>query len=825
MRAPMSRSAYLIVGGASLLAMTTVRVAAAQNAPAPVDIEVPAVVVDRDLSDTDGNGADAELDLANVVQSAAKGVTTVQEAPVIVTVITADEIRDRQFQTIDQILDTVPGYQRNGFLHSQFPSNTARGTGQAVQFLHDSVSLFDPYLNIPSINRLQPLETIKRIEVITGPGGVLWGANSFLGVVNIITKDADDVDGIEVGGDLGHGDGDRANARAYVMAGFPDLLGGKAKAFLHAAFESYRGPAFEMPAHLFSAPLPQPNSVDFYGPLTQADPPRSYLFNLFGKFTYDKLQLRVQAPIIERHTPLGFPGFVVRQTLPEDARCPNTPPVFDPADTCYDKGRRSRDNGINFFDRYATLEYRDRFAKGKAGIKLQGYLMQFVRDLTHVGVLAPVPGLLEGGLAFKFNATSYRAGAAIEGDAELPKNIRLQYGAEAFREFAFNDVTTSRQGDGIQSDFFAPYQLERLPLLCPREPDPDHPGTSRIIAGCPLTVAFPASRSILGAYINPQWRPTKKLILDAGARAQVAPSRLGNQSYPLTTLFSGTAVWNFVPNWHMKLNFAQGFRPPVFNNTNSNGEAVQIDGRPDLKVETSDAAQGEINARIFKGQRRIRELSFRVDYSYTRLQNTIQVVSGRYENTADRGIHSAEALAKLYVVGGHRLELAYTFLRVNTADKGIQKSMPEHMFHLAGVFNVVDHKLTFETDLRVVGATEDPNRLIEHRGYHEAVGGEVDPSTGMPILPGTIISPNGTPGRIRSAPSDLVLDRLPPAADLGFGLTYTPTSSLVVRGTMFNAFNARYYQPDIFNDYEPRLEFLPNPWEDWRAYVSAQYTF
>jgi outer membrane receptor protein involved in Fe transport len=330
---------------------------------------------------------------------------------------------------------------------------------------------------------------------------------------------------------------------------------------------------------------------------------------------------------------------------------------------------------------------------------------------------------------------------------------------------------------------------------------------------------------VLGAYVNPQWRPSKKLILDAGLRLQAAPSRLGLQSYPLTTLASGTAVYNFIPNWHVKLNFAQGFRPPVFNNTNSNGEAVQIDGAPDLKVETSDAAQLEINARIFKGKRRIRELSFRTDYSYTRLQNTIQIVSGRYENTAERGIHSAEALAKLYIVGGHRLELAYTWLRMNTADAGIQKSLPEHMFHLAGVFNLVDDKLSVSTDLRVIGAIEDPNRLVDYRGYREAPAGYM--AGGVPINEGTIIDPMGNPAPagVRTAASDLVMDRLPPAADLSLGVTYTPTEKLVVRGSVFNAFNARYYQSDVFYSYEPRLEFLPNPWEDWRAYVSAEYTY
>jgi outer membrane receptor protein involved in Fe transport len=295
----------------------------------------------------------------------------------------------------------------------------------------------------------------------------------------------------------------------------------------------------------------------------------------------------------------------------------------------------------------------------------------------------------------------------------------------------------------------------------------------------------------------------------------VSPESLGTQYYPLTRLFSGTAVWNFIPSWHLKLNYAEGFRPPVYNNVSSNGEAVQIDGEPDLKVETSRAVQGEVNARIFKGDRRIRELSFRVDYSYTELENLIQIVSGRYVNTADRAMHSGEALAKLYVQGGHRIELAYTFLKIFTRDKGVHKSFPEHMFHMSGVYNVIDDKLTMFTDLRVVGAMEDPNRLVEHRDF------TYDPDA---MIPGTVVDGSGAPNLVRTNVTDLTLDRLPPVADLSLGFTLTPTERVSIKGTVFNAFNARYYQPDAFFDYEPRLEFLPNPWEDWRVYVSATYT-
>src|SRR5689334_21527195 len=147
-----------------------------------------------------------EIDLSNVVLSAAKTVTTVQEAPSIVTVITADEIKARGFKHLSEVYSTVPGWIQSGAEGNMLDLPLVRGVGQAALSLKDGVSTFEPWSNASSVNRTEPLETIKRVELVTGPGGVLWGANSFLGILNMISKDAEDVPGhVEVS--AGYGDG------------------------------------------------------------------------------------------------------------------------------------------------------------------------------------------------------------------------------------------------------------------------------------------------------------------------------------------------------------------------------------------------------------------------------------------------------------------------------------------------------------------------------------------------------------------------------------------------------------------------------------------
>lgn len=68
-----------------------------------------------------------------------------------------------------------------------------------------------------------PLEDVDRIEVISGPGATLWGANAVNGVINIITKDASGTAGVLVSGGAG------TEVRGTGMARYGGALGSNAR--------------------------------------------------------------------------------------------------------------------------------------------------------------------------------------------------------------------------------------------------------------------------------------------------------------------------------------------------------------------------------------------------------------------------------------------------------------------------------------------------------------------------------------------------------------------------------------------------------------------
>ncbi|HEX4050069.1 MAG TPA: TonB-dependent receptor [Steroidobacteraceae bacterium] len=144
--------------------------------------------------------------LINVqVTSVSKTPETLSDAPAAIYVITRDDIRRSGAETLPDILRLAPNLQVAQITASSF-AITARGfNGSAASkllVLIDGRSVYTPYHSGVdwSVQDVLPGD-IERIEVISGPGAALWGANAVNGVINIITRQSSDTQGIaaEVG--------------------------------------------------------------------------------------------------------------------------------------------------------------------------------------------------------------------------------------------------------------------------------------------------------------------------------------------------------------------------------------------------------------------------------------------------------------------------------------------------------------------------------------------------------------------------------------------------------------------------------------------------
>ncbi len=130
----------------------------------------------------------------DIVVTATGYELNIKDAPATISVITADEIKQRSYTDVTDVLMNVPGVHIQGGGVEQ--SVMLRGmSADYTLFLIDGRRVQDNQafgLNGGQagtpINFLPPLDSIERIEVIRGPASSLYGSDAIGGVINIITK-------------------------------------------------------------------------------------------------------------------------------------------------------------------------------------------------------------------------------------------------------------------------------------------------------------------------------------------------------------------------------------------------------------------------------------------------------------------------------------------------------------------------------------------------------------------------------------------------------------------------------------------------------------
>lgn len=134
------------------------------------------------------------LDEVPVVVSASRMAQPVTDAPVAVTVISRSMIDASGAREIPELFRLVPGFlvgYHDGHTASVSNHMSIDRFARRMQVLVDGRSVYTTATGgIPWATMAVSMDDIERIEVIRGPNSSSYGANSFLGVINIITKHA-----------------------------------------------------------------------------------------------------------------------------------------------------------------------------------------------------------------------------------------------------------------------------------------------------------------------------------------------------------------------------------------------------------------------------------------------------------------------------------------------------------------------------------------------------------------------------------------------------------------------------------------------------------
>lgn len=126
------------------------------------------------------------------VETASRSIEPLDRTPASVYVVTADDIRTYGYRTLADVLENVPGFNGinlgftlQGGQRGQ-PGNFAQTlllvNGREFQGLATQEAFISDQFGI---------DNIRQIEIMNSPGSVLYGANAYSGVINILTKDAD----------------------------------------------------------------------------------------------------------------------------------------------------------------------------------------------------------------------------------------------------------------------------------------------------------------------------------------------------------------------------------------------------------------------------------------------------------------------------------------------------------------------------------------------------------------------------------------------------------------------------------------------------------
>ncbi|QRO00786.1 TonB-dependent receptor [Archangium violaceum] len=123
-------------------------------------------------------------------QVASFAITRLHDSPAVVTAVTAEEIRNVGARDLMDVLMLVPGFFFGADVQGAIGPGFRGLWGHEgkVLLLIDGKEQNDLLYSTIQLGHEFPIEFIERIEVVRGPGSVIYGGNAELAVINVITR-------------------------------------------------------------------------------------------------------------------------------------------------------------------------------------------------------------------------------------------------------------------------------------------------------------------------------------------------------------------------------------------------------------------------------------------------------------------------------------------------------------------------------------------------------------------------------------------------------------------------------------------------------------
>jgi outer membrane receptor protein involved in Fe transport len=115
------------------------------------------------------------------------------EVPATMIVLSEQDILERGYYSLSEMFSDLPGMDISRPYGDQTPVfNYWRGFRTAYSqpyiFMIDGMTCNDIFYNQPQIIDNIPVSNIEKVEIVYGPVSAVYGANAFMGVINVITK-------------------------------------------------------------------------------------------------------------------------------------------------------------------------------------------------------------------------------------------------------------------------------------------------------------------------------------------------------------------------------------------------------------------------------------------------------------------------------------------------------------------------------------------------------------------------------------------------------------------------------------------------------------